>query len=339
MNNEKKKIYIKQKKRLPTQYQFFIHQFSEACQRNGFDSKPDIIPSYKFFVRSVCRRTLLCLYKIAHKCFPNLLKRKKKAILIGAAGNTMIDSFFPYYFNYEIVPFLWDVWPIYWDQMYEQLRLFECKTVFVTVKKMSEKLRNDLGINAFYIPEGIDTTVYNRGVPLKDRKFDVLEIGRQYKKYHDVLQGLSLSKTITLNSSSIDVNGNLIDSKLQFETAEEMYAALPQYRVMVNFPQSLTNPAKAGDLETLTQRYWEAMLSGCLIIGMCPQELIDLIGYNPVIEVSWDNAQQQLLDILENIADYQSLVDKNYNTAQALASWEARMPTILNDLHEAGYFE
>ena len=36
--------------------------------------------------------------------------------------------------------------------------------------------------------------------------------------------------------------------------------------MMVCFPQCDTNPMKAGNLETLTQRYWEAMLSGWSLI-------------------------------------------------------------------------
>ena len=57
----------------------------------------------------------------------------------------------------------------------------------------------------------------------------------------------------------------------------------------------------AGKIETLTQRYWECMLSRCLIVGRAPFELINLIGYNPVIEVEWGNESEQLLRILNNI--------------------------------------
>ena len=48
----------------------------------------------------------------------------------------------------------------------------------------------------------------------------------------------------------------------------------------------MTQPEVAGDIETLTQRYWECMFSRMVMVGHAPQELIDFIGYNPVIELS-----------------------------------------------------
>ena len=75
-------------------------------------------------------------------------------------------------------------------------------------------------------------------------------------------------------------------------------------KIMVCFPQCDTNPGRAGNIETLTIRYWEAMLSGCVIIGRAPNELINLIGYNPVIEVDWERAQEQLEEILFCIENF-----------------------------------
>jgi hypothetical protein len=48
------------------------------------------------------------------------------------------------------------------------------------------------------------------------------------------------------------------------------------------------------------------------MVGHCPQELIDLLGYNPVIEADLDQAGEQLIhNILPRIAIYQKLVDRN----------------------------
>lgn len=334
-----KKIYIKNRIRQKQEYQFFRHQFVEACIKNGFTSKPDYIPTYRFYIRSICRRILYSLSKVFHKFAPCLLHRdNKKAILISATGNTMIDSIFPYYYGYEIVPFIWDVWPIYWDELYDNLRLFDCKTVFVTVKSFKEKLENDLGIRAFYIPEGIDTSIYHSGVNLEKRDGDVLEIGRQHTKYHEVILSCIKKGMIkNVNSSNIDAKGNLIDKQLQFPTHEELCNALPKYKIMICFPQCDTNPQKAGDLETLTQRYWEAMLSGCLIVGRAPQELIDLIGYDPVIGINWNDPEKQLEEIVNNIGRFQNIVNRNLESAKKYSSWDVRMPMIKKCLKEAGY--
>jgi hypothetical protein len=116
-----------------------------------------------------------------------------------------------------------------------------------------------------------------------------------------------------------------------------LYRELPKYKVMVCFPQCDTNPFRGGNVETLTQRYWEAMLSGCLMIGRAPQELIDFIGYNPVINVNWQNPKEQLKNILDNIFEYQEMVDKNYDCALQYSPWEKRIEVIRDYLAKNGY--
>ena len=80
--------------------------------------------------------------------------------------------------------------------------------------------------------------------------------------------------------------------------------------------------------ETLTQRYWECMLSRMVMIGRAPKELTDLIGYNPVIDIAPTNLQEQIKNIKDNITAYQPLVDRNRETALRLAPWELRMREV-----------
>ena len=66
-----------------------------------------------------------------------------------------------------------------------------------------------------------------------------------------------------------------------------------------------------------------------------PQELVDFIGYNPVIELRDDiSAEELIADVLENIEIYQSLVDKNRETAEKLGSWKVRMKWLMNELDD-----
>ena len=116
-------------------------------------------------------------------------------------------------------------------------------------------------------------------------------------------------------TSNINDNGTLDDKHVNYSN-EQLYQLMADTKVMVCFPQCDTNPLRGEHIETLTQRYWEAMLSRCLMVGRAPQELIRLIGYNPVIEVDWDNAREQLSYILDHIDNYQELVDKNFEYAK-----------------------
>ena len=106
-------------------------------------------------------------------------------------------------------------------------------------------------------------------------------------------------------------------------------------KVTITLPRSMTQPEVAGDIETLTQRYWECMFSRMVMVGHAPQELIDFIGYNPVIELSDKISPEELIaNVIEHIEDYQSLVDKKRETAEKLGSWDVRMKWLMGELTE-----
>lgn len=331
------KVYIKNRKRRKDEFQFFMHNFVDECKSAGFESIYDFFPSYKFHVRSLLKRGELLLYQLVKRWFPKLIK-KKQAVIITANGETIAENAFPYYFGYEIIPMLWDVWPSKWDQMYKDFKLFDCKLVFVTVKSVANKIEQELGIKAVWIPEGINCNLYNMGDDLINRRYDILEMGRHHIAYHKILTELFEQKKIDgYLSSQVLPDGRMDDKNLLFKNEEEMQKTIPQCRVMICFPHCDTNPSIAGNVETLTQRYWEAMLSRCVMIGRAPQELIEIIGYNPVIEVDWSKPEVQICDILKNIQTYQQLVDKNLQTALTHAPWIIRINKLKETLIECGY--
>jgi hypothetical protein len=201
---------------------------------------------------------------------------------------------------------------------------------------MANKISQDLGIKAYWIPEGIDLKSFNKGADLKERHIDLYEMGRQMLNLHVFLvQLFNDDKIKGYYRNLYNKDGSL--SRLAFETTEEMQKTLSDIKIVVSFPQCDTHPQIAGNLETLTQRYWEAMLCRCLIIGRAPQELIDLIGYDPVVNIDWNSPSMQIEEILKNIDDYQLLVDKNYNSAIKFASWEMRIREIRKILLKEKY--
>ena len=321
-------VYIKNRVRLTKEYQYFMHQFVEACVRSGMKSKIDFIPSYRFHFRAVLFRIVLMIYKLVHAIFPGIISRKN-ALIITANGSTILENVFPYFFGYEIIPMLWDIWPYSWETLYRDLKLLEVKKMFVTVRFMAEKISRELKIDCIWIPEGIDVDDYSKGLPLIDRTNDILEIGRQHPNYHKVLLKMDDEGTIEgFKYNKLHPDGSIDLKHLLYPTAQALLDDISNFKIMICFPQSDTNPQRAGCLETLTQRYWEAMLSRCLMIGRAPQELIDLIGYNPVIEVDWKKPVEQLREILSDITCYQSMVDMNYKVAMRFAPWEERIKDL-----------
>ena len=156
------------------------------------------------------------------------------------------------------------------------------------------------------------------------------------KEYHTILEELHQRGIVKQYCRNIyNVAGGL--QSLAFPTADDLLKNLPNIKIIVSFPQVDTHPEKAGSLDTLTQRYWEAMLSRCLIVGRAPGELIELIGYDPVINVDWKNPEKQMEIILSNITDYQELVDRNYAVALQKAPWSSRIVDLVEILNGEGY--
>lgn len=331
-----KKVYIKNRIRRQGQFQYFMHQFVESCIKNRFNYVPDILPSYKYNIRSAIRRLLIGLYKLLRVL--NLNLHSNKALIITSSGYFIHDNIFPYYYNFEIIPMLWDVWPYTWDRMYQSLKTFNIHTVFVTSSQVAKQINSKTNIHAYWIPEGIDICGYKNEKRLIYRSIDIIEMGRQHPKLHSIIIDLFNKKLLTnIVSSNLYTDGTLNPNKLAFNTFEDLSNALSNSKILICFPQCDTNPQRAGKIETLTQRYWEGMLSGCIMLGRAPKELINVIGYNPVVEIDWDNPEKQIFDILNNIESYQELVDKNYDAALKHASWDNRMPLIKKYLEIEGY--
>lgn len=227
---------------------------------------------------------------------------------------------------YEIIPFIWDCWPIYDEKICAWFKNYKVRTAIFTSCQSAERMRMRFpDMNIMFCPEGIDASMYNEGKLLKERSIDLLEFGRSNDK---VLKASFLS---SVNHVCTKVDGEFIFSN------EQLYSAMGNAKITIALPRSMTQPEIAGGVETLTQRYWENMLSRIVMVGHAPKELIDLIGYNPVIEMDMERPMQQIMDILANIENYQELVDKNREYALKYGDWTLRMKDVMRFLEECGY--
>jgi hypothetical protein len=233
---------------------------------------------------------------------------------------------FPDYARYEIIPFVWDCWPGYFDKTCEWFKRHEVRTAIFTSSQTAERMRQRFpDMNIYWCPEGIDTSRYSAGKELNDRHIDVLEFGRTNEKVFKAALPYGIKHICTMQ-----------DGKYIY-TSEELFRAMGEAKVTLTLPRSITQPETAGDIETLTQRYWECMLSRIVMVGHAPKELIEFIGYNPVIEIDYENPNGQICNILQHINDYIGLTNKNRETALLKGDWLARMQGINVFLTQSGY--
>ena len=262
----------------------------------------------------------------ARLCFSVGLRRKR--LVVPASGR--LDSVaWPWCYFYEIIPMIWDCWPFQQVHLENFIRRNRCRLCFCTSSQTAQLVgRHCPGTRAVWIPEGIDVDVYPKGDALSAREIDVLEYGRVLVEVHAAFKQLRDEGRISYYYPC--------ESGKRLETIDDLTRTIRKSKISICFPQCDTNPQRAGDIETLTQRYWEAMLSGTLILGRAPRELIDFCGYNPVIDLdrSSDSARRKVLEVLAHIEDYQELADRNEKFARENAPWSKRVPMMLRALQE-----
>lgn len=208
--------------------------------------------------------------------------------------------------THEVVPLVWDCWEEYDEMLCSWMKRHRVRACVFTSSLTAERISRRMPhLNILTITEGIDTENYGAGKELCDREIDFYSFGRQPEK----LRGTDFSGLNVAFSGS--------DSKFR--------ERLQNSKVTIAVPRCDVVPTCH---ETLTQRYWECMLSRMVMIGRAPKELTDLIGYNPVIDIDYAYLPEQIRNIRDNIAEYQPLVDRNRETALRYAPWELRMREV-----------
>lgn len=314
-----KTVYWLKPDTYPGDYQFYRQWITNAWAETGGKLKDGVQINFLW-------------KKIFGKC--NMLSRlipskaKGKALIV-CCGAFPDYAAWPYNYANEIIPIIWDCWPSYHRRLLKSINNCKIKTLFCTSSQVVEMVKAELpDINAFWLPEGIDVNAYKEGLRLTEREIDVLELGRQLPELHNYLLKINSDGHLDHKFSS--------GYNLLFKTFDELTEGLANSKITICYPRCDTHPEMAGDIETMTQRYWECMLSGTIIAGKAPRELIDFCGYNPVVELT-DNSFDKILNILDNVSEYQELCDKNRIFALENAPWSKRIAFLQEKLLSLGY--
>lgn len=217
--------------------------------------------------------------------------------------------------------FMFDAWPKEQESIIKFLNFFKIKNVFFTSSQAAEIIQSRTNTaNCFWVPEGINPEMY-KFYDFKDKTIDVLALGRRYDSYHkQIVTCLENKNKLYLYEKQ---RGNII-----FPTRNGFIDGIAKSKISICVPSSITHPERSGEIEVMTIRYLQSMVSKCIILGHAPKEMITLFGYNPVIEIDSENPEDQILSILNNYSDYFPLIEKNYQAVLERHTWQNRWNEI-----------
>lgn len=217
--------------------------------------------------------------------------------------------------------YLFDAWPDAHDAIVRFVEQFGVDRVFVSSAQAAASLNARWQhTHCWWVPEGLDPSAY-RALPPEERDVDVLAMGRRYDVYHSqIVEPLRRDGRHYL----YEVNkGQVI-----FPARSAFIDGLARSKISICVPSSITHPLRAGGISTMTVRYLQSMAAKCLIVGKAPAELIELFGYNPLIEIDDTDPSGQLLRLLREYPNHQPLIDRNHAVLLGSHTWRHRWQQV-----------
>ena len=212
--------------------------------------------------------------------------------------------------------YLFDAWPKLHRMICECVRVLGIDILFVSSSQAARRLDPIGRCRVHWIPEGIDPAEYSHS-PYQEKHIDVLEFGRKYEACHHSLRvSMEAARRVHLYQKR--------QGELVFPDRQSFVHGLAHSKISVCFPCSLTDPERAGDIETMTVRYLQSMVSKCLIVGHAPAEMLTLFNYNPVVELDMRNPAHHLRHLLDHYLDFVPLIERNYRTVLENHTWSHR---------------
>jgi hypothetical protein len=242
-------------------------------------------------------------------------------------GGLSIHKALPYIGYSAELKALWmcDAWIPSLPKLEAAVRRFGVQVVMLSSREASEQFRARRvpGVSVFWVPEAIDSRRFET-VPHTDRSIDVLQVGRQWRWYHEQIVGYCRAHGIRyVHPRACEASAPPL-----FPSRAAFVAGLSRSRICICVPRSVTDPEQTGEVTTMTSRYLQAMSSRCLVLGLCPDEMKDLFGYVPVIEIDRQDPGGQLRALMARFEDYLPLIERNYETVLRHHQWTHRVRLI-----------
>ena len=217
--------------------------------------------------------------------------------------------------------YMFDAWPAKHREILDFVDSWGIQYSFVSSSQAAARLNAVSEHCTFiWVAEGVDPGSYRRRSVI-ERDIDVLQLGRKHDVHHSLI------------APALEATGKVYryekeKGSLVFPTRAEFIDGLSRSKISICVPSSVTHPRRAGDIETMTTRYLQSMASKCLVLGHAPAEMVELFGYNPVIEIDESSPAEQVLDLLANYESCIPLIEKNYAAVTSGHTWDHRWERI-----------
>lgn len=252
-------------------------------------------------------------------CFSN------SPVFVGLMGFSESRTL-PFSYWTDIIPYCFDCWPPQYNRWVSFFKRHRVRLAFFSARQSAAYFSQAIPeMVSVWLPEATNPFEYRPSIPLVNRDIDVLELGRKHELYH--VRITSLLERSQFSHKYVKRMGMAV-----FPGKTGFVEGLGSSKISICFPCSETNPERAVGVETVTHRYFESLASKCLLLGHAPQELIDLFGYNPVIEVEWRFEFEQINAVLRNLASYQEFVERNYIRLLEVGTWECRIAEVIREV-------
>ena len=287
-----------------------------ALEEAGVESLSNNLGKSTLFVAKVLSRLNLMRNLRRSKPFP-------ARIFVGFMGYSLKNKTFPFSYWNELVPYCFDCWPNTYERWAAFFQRHRVRIAFFTARQSAQYFARLLpDMHSIWLPEATDPLDYCSSRSWAERDIDVLELGRKNDAYHEKIAA-QLAKANRTHYFE-KVKGEII-----FPDRSDLLDGFARTKLSICFPSSQTHPERSGSVETVTHRYFESMASKCLIVGHAPQELVDLFGFNPVVEVQPGSEFEQIESLLNYPEGFHRVVERNYERLLEVGTWRSRIATIL----------
>lgn len=274
--------------------------------------------------------TKILFFKVLNKL--NLFKVvsfKKKyeisfSVLMGGGFEVLLPHTFLAKHN---MLYMFDAWPRSLVTIKSHASFLNISTLFFSSNEITNIFNRDhSAVKAYWIPEGIRIDDY-QFKPLHEKNIDVLEFGRKYDFYHNIIREvLEENHFVHLYERN---KGEIV-----FKNRRQFIDGLSRSKISICIPSNVTHPERSEGISSMTLRYLQSMASKCLIVGIMPDEMRLLFNYCPIIPIDIENADVQIVKILNNYREYIPLIEKNYQEVRNNHTWSMRISKMMEVFSE-----